>query len=52
MVGNNQVYKDFNQMYLFSNWGVQLKESMESGGHGAVLKEAFSRIVDSQSKMV
>lgn len=52
MVGNEQVYKDFNQMYMFSSYGVMLKDSTEGAGHGAVLKEAFNRIVLAQTRMV
>ena len=52
MVGNEQVYKDFNQMYMFSSYEVMLKDSTEGAGHGAVLKEAFNRIVLAQTRMV
>jgi len=37
---------------MFSNYGVMLKDSTEGGGHGAVLKEAFTRLVSAQSRMV
>jgi hypothetical protein len=51
-LGNTQHFQEFNQTYMFSLYGAQLKSEAEQAGQGALLKLAFRKIVDSQEALL